>query len=57
MRRAVRSDATAFGYTVFVTACFGLVNLVGTVTYVTAAGVQMAMARRFEERHPPRTEE
>lgn len=137
MRRAVRSDATAFGYTVFVTACFGLVNLsaapvtigrlfwfvlgatvgfvawdvvasrgfrvrireeksdvllvatamaplstslalgaavgvtaivsgtatwsiaplVGTVTYVAAAGLQMALARRYEERHPPSAEE
>lgn len=137
MRRAVRSDATAFSYSVFVTACFGLVNLraapvtvgrlfwfvlgatvgfvawdlvassgfrvrireersdvllvatamaplsttvalgasvvttsivsgtvvwgaaplVGTVTYVAAAGLQLALARRYEERHPPRNEE
>lgn len=137
VRRAVRSDATAFSYSVFVTACFGLVNLraapvtvgrlfwfvlgatlgfvawdlvasqgfrvrireersdvllvatamaplstslalaaaigvtaiasgtpvwglaplVGTVAYVAAAGLQLALARRYEQRHPPRTED
>lgn len=137
VRRAVRSDATAFSYSVFVTACFGLVNLreapvtvsrlfwfvlgatvgfvawdlvasrgfrvrireeksdvllvatamapvsttvalgasvgttsivsgtvawvaaplIGTVMYVAAAGLQLALARLYEERHPPQSEE
>lgn len=36
---------------------WGLAPCAATGTYVVMAGAQMAMARRYEERHPPREEE
>ena len=36
---------------------WGLAPCAATGTYVLMAGAQMAVARRYEERHPPRQEE